>query len=106
MKDKKGNPRDPGASYFVRGGELKGREHHRISGNTIFRRVNPANPALANCNPNMAIDFSEQRPIMPSKFHAARSDKQDLRTMNRSGKPAEALGGIVIGAGQDDKGRF
>lgn len=101
----KPNERRPGASTFVRGGEQTNREIIPHSSISTVRRVDPDNPAMANCQFNMARDFTSQAAVVPPG--AARgANKGAPVPMNASGKPAHALPNIVVGAGQDDKGIF
>ena len=99
------NPRHPNADGLVRGGEQQGREVRSNSPLTTFRRVNPDNPEMANKIPNMAWDFTKQRQIVPNPLIASLHKTGGMyRTMNLDGKPAVALPGITVGAGEDDKG--
>jgi hypothetical protein len=99
------NPRNPGADYFVRGGEQRNREVRNQSAITTYRRVDPDNPKLANCVPFMAKDFTEQLNVVPVGVANGANHKGET-TMNAGGKPAMTLPNIQVGAGQDDKGKF
>lgn len=105
---KTSNPRFPSAEGFVRGGEQKNRERRPQSSITTMKRVDPDNPYMANHQVNFVCDFTEQKAVVPDGMikGLARNENRPPRTMNASGKPAHALPGIVVGAGQDDKGNF
>jgi hypothetical protein len=105
-KGRGGNQRTPGAGYFVRGGEQKGTDQQTMSGITVFRRVNPDNARMANFQNNMVFDYKKQLAEVPLPFAAATHGAHKLSTMNRSGTSAHALGRVVVGAGEDDKGNY
>lgn len=55
------------------------------SPNTSFREREPTSPGIANRGmPNMAIDFSRQQEVVPSRLGARMSSS---RTMNANGRP-------------------
>jgi hypothetical protein len=101
-------PKVPSPGQFVRQGEQRGQESFRLSSITTYRRADPSNAKVANCMTNMAIDYTQQKDVIPARFFGPTKTggPEGRGTTNKSGKPAHCLPGIVVGSGDDDKGRY
>lgn len=65
--------------------QIRDKRAFRQSPTTVWREREPTSPAVANRGmPNMAIDFSQQQSLVPSRLGATMNG---ARPMNANGKP-------------------
>jgi hypothetical protein len=86
-------------------GTLGDKKNFRLSNTTLWRERPPTSPEIANKgNPNMAIDFSKQKAVVPERLgQTTRYGENDrnFRPMNGNGKPF-ALDTMVGGSFEDE----